>query len=63
MFSQQGEAGEVQLALASGQSFCALCLSKHSPRVHKQGHSPSPGPPVTLFPLLVNEHHVTLMHF
>lgn len=45
MFSQQGEAGEVQLVLASGQSFCAPCLSKHHPRVHKQEHFPSPGPP------------------
>lgn len=44
MFSQQGEAGEVQLVLASGQSFCAPCLSKHHPRVHKQEHFPSPGP-------------------
>lgn len=45
MFSQWGEAGEVQLVLASGQSFCAPCLSKHHPRVHKQEHFPSPGPP------------------
>lgn len=62
MFSQQGEVGEVQLVLACGQSFYAMCLSTHHPRVHKQERVPPPRPPGTLFTLLVNEHHVTLMH-
>lgn len=55
MFSQQGGAGEVQLALASGQSFWAPCLSTHHPRGHKQEHFPPSEPPVTLFPLLISK--------
>lgn len=62
MFSQPGEVGEVPLVLACGQSFCAVCLSAHHPGVRKQDHVPPPGPPGTLFTLLVNEHHVTLLH-
>ena len=56
MFSQQGGAGEVQLALASGQSFWASCRSTHHPRGRERGSalSPSSGP-LVIFPLFISK--------
>ena len=56
MFSQQGGAGEVQLALASGQSFWASCRSTHHPRGHEQERSlPLLGPSLPIFLLFISK--------
>ena len=56
MFSQQGGAGEVQLALASGQSFWASCRSTHHPRGHERERSlPLLGPSLPIFLLFISK--------